>query len=79
MTIAEQITRAKADLDEVYAAGKQAEYDAFWDAYQSNGERASYENAFSGRGWNDITFFKRHLERKSLPSESKWDELLMVG
>lgn len=23
--------------------------------------------------------FKRHLERKSLPSESKWDELLMVG
>lgn len=51
MTIAEQITRAKADLDEAYAAGKQAEYDAFWDAYQQNGNRENYNLAFGGSGW----------------------------
>jgi hypothetical protein len=31
-------------------------YDAFWDAYQENGERVSYYGAFSGTGWNDETF-----------------------
>lgn len=36
--------------------GKQAEYDAFWDAYQQNGNRTDYANAFSGRGWTKETF-----------------------
>ncbi len=56
MTIAEKITRAKTDYDEVYEAGKKAEYDAFWDAYQQNGKLANYNYTFSGRGWNDDTF-----------------------
>ena len=69
MTVAEQITAfVNLELDTVHAAGKaegiaegkQAEYDAFWDAYQSNGEKTSYENAFSGRGWNDITFSPKY-------------------
>ena len=37
-------------------AGKQAEYDAFWDMYQQNGERKEYSYAFAGEGWNDTTF-----------------------
>lgn len=36
--------------------GKNAEYDAFWDAYQANGARTNYEGAFSGSGWTDRTF-----------------------
>lgn len=60
MSIAEKITRAKADLDEVYAAGKQAEYDAFWDDFQKNGERRNYHYAFFSRWnlgcWSDKTF-----------------------
>ena len=36
--------------------GKKAEYDAFWDAYQENGNRVDYRNGFSGRGWNKATF-----------------------
>jgi hypothetical protein len=54
MSIAEKITRAKADLDEVHAAGKaegiaegkQAEYDAFWDKLQQNGTRTGYDYGF---------------------------------
>lgn len=41
---------------EAYEKGKQAEYDAFWDAYQLNGNRGIYEAAFAGQGWNDKTF-----------------------
>ena len=56
-TIASNVQRVyEAGKAEGIAEGKQAEYDAFWDAYQSNGERTSYENAFAGSGWNDITF-----------------------
>lgn len=35
--------------------GKQAEYDAFWDAYQDYGNRKSYQYAFAGTGWNNVT------------------------
>lgn len=51
MSIADKIIRAKTDYDEVYEAGKQAERDRFWDAYQQNGNRTDYYNAFSGDGW----------------------------
>lgn len=40
-----------AAYNEGYDAGKQAEYDAFWDVYQENGNRTSYTYAFSGDGW----------------------------
>lgn len=39
-----------------YESGKQAEYDAFWDAYQQNGNRTNYNMAFGGVGWTDETF-----------------------
>ena len=42
--------------DEGVADGKQAEYDAFWDAYQQNGNRTAYDYAFAGIGWNDENF-----------------------
>lgn len=34
-------------IDDVYNAGKQAEYDAFWDSFQANGTRAYYQFAFA--------------------------------
>ena len=34
-------------VDEVYEAGKKAEYDAFWDAHQINGTRTNYANTFA--------------------------------
>lgn len=56
MTIAEQITRAKADYDEVYQAGKKAEYDEFWDSFQDNGKRHQYIYGFASMYWNSTTF-----------------------
>lgn len=49
----------QAKYDDGVAAGieegKQAEYDAFWDALQQNGTRTGYECTF-GAGWNDAIF-----------------------
>lgn len=39
-----------------YESGKKAEYDAFWDAYQENGNRNNYPYAFYNVGWTDITY-----------------------
>lgn len=44
-------------LEEGYAKGveegKQAEYDAFWDAFQEYGNQRSYIYAFAGSNWTD--------------------------
>ena len=42
--------------DQGFVAGKQAEYDAFWDAFQLNGTRRNYPFTFAGSGWTDSTF-----------------------
>lgn len=42
-------------VNEVYEAGKQAQYDEFWDEYQANGTRTQYSGMFS-HGWNDVIF-----------------------
>lgn len=39
-----------------YDEGVQAEYDRFWDAYQDNGNRANYTQAFYGIGWTDDSY-----------------------
>ena len=47
-------------IDAVYDKGKRAEHDAFWDAYQENGNRRSYICAFGGSGWTNETFKPKH-------------------
>lgn len=44
----------------VFEAGKQSEYDRFWDSYQENGKRGNYQWAFAGIGWNDQNFKPKH-------------------
>ena len=56
MTPAEKLTQIAENIPKVYEAGKNAAYDAFWDAYQQNGERVNYHTGFAGRGWNEHTF-----------------------
>ena len=46
----------EAAYNEGFEEGKQAEYDAFWDAFQDKGKRTNYSCAFAGRGWNTETF-----------------------
>ncbi len=55
MTPAEKLTQIAENIPKVYEAGKNAAYDAFWDAYQNNGNLKSYCGAF-GSGFNAKTF-----------------------
>ena len=40
-------------IDDVYSAGKQAESDSFWDAFQNNGDEQNYYFAFSNGRFTD--------------------------
>lgn len=46
MDITEKLLRQKQDFDDVYKAGKKAEYDAFWDEFQGYGQRSDYQYGF---------------------------------
>lgn len=48
------------EIDAVYEKGKQAEYDAFWDAYQENGLPTYLGFMFAGAGWKPETFYPKH-------------------
>lgn len=58
-TTVERLDTIEGNVEKVHNAGqekgKQAEYDAFWDAFQSNGNRTDYNTAFSGFYWNADT------------------------
>ena len=45
-------------INKVFEQGKKTEYDRFWDTLQENGNRTSYECAFSANAfsWNDKTY-----------------------
>jgi hypothetical protein len=45
-----------AGYDEGFAEGRQAEYDRFWDAFQQNGNRNYYQNAFASQVWDDTIY-----------------------
>ena len=50
-TVAEKLKEITDNVPYVYQsgveAGRKAEYDAFWDAYQQNGTKTNYSYAFS--------------------------------
>lgn len=56
MSIAEKLQIIAENEQRVYEAGKQAEYDRFWDSLLENGTRADYNYCFAGLGWNPETF-----------------------
>jgi len=52
-TEGKKLTTIAENQTKVYEAGKQAEYDRFWDAYQNKGKSAGYALAFAGARWTD--------------------------
>lgn len=48
------------DTNPVFEAGKKSEYDAFWDAYQNNGNRDHYQHGFAGLGWTYKNFYPKY-------------------
>ena len=55
ISIAENALTIAENVSKIYEAGKQAEYDRFWDEYQQNGNRTDYTNGF-GSCWTTETF-----------------------
>lgn len=64
MSIAEKLTTIAENELKVYEAGKQAgkqeEYDAFWDGLQNYGNRTNYSRAFFTCGKLDDWFYPKH-------------------
>lgn len=60
MSIAEQLKRVYDKTPEVYEAGRQAEYDDFWDKFQNNSNPTYCKNQFSGKGWSYNTFYPKY-------------------
>jgi hypothetical protein len=50
MSISEKLTQIAENEQRVFDAGKNAEWSAFWDAFQANGTKVNYDNAFAEAG-----------------------------
>jgi hypothetical protein len=66
MSIAEKLVEVAENVPKVFEAGKQAEYDRFWDDYQQNGKRTNYAYAFAGQCWTPETLKPKY------PIAPKW-------
>lgn len=55
MSIAEKLQIIAENEKKVYEAGKQAEYDVFWDVFQDGGNRTNYNTVFN-EYWNETNF-----------------------
>ena len=60
MSVADKLTTVAENVPKVFEAGKQAEYDRFWDILQNKGEPANYYYKFSYSsatyGWTDDNY-----------------------
>ena len=65
MSIAEKLITVAENQQRVYDAGKQAEYDRFWDAAQDKGNRTDYTMAFCGFMWDMDNFKPKYDMRPS--------------
>lgn len=59
-TISDQLVGLAGKIGTTFEAGRLAEYNDFWDAYQQNGNKTSYTYAFAKEGWNNGTFKPKH-------------------
>lgn len=61
-----KVSQMDEGVNEVYEAGKKAEYDAFWDSFQKNGNRTEYYYAFEG--WDEKSFVPKYdIRPKNAP------------
>ncbi len=56
MTVSEKLVQTAKNVPKVFAAGKTAEYDRFWAAFQHSGQRVNWQNAFNNQLWTDETY-----------------------
>ena len=66
MSIAEKLTKVAENVPKVYVAGKEAEYNAFWDAYiGKDGDVIASVSMFSGYRWTDDIYKPTHTIKSS--------------
>lgn len=58
MSVADKLQTIVENEQKVYEAGKQAQYDEFWDGLQENGNRFNYQYGFVG--WPDKAFYPKY-------------------
>ena len=56
MSIAEKLTTIAENQQAVYDAGKDKEWNTFWDNYQKKGAKLNYTQAFYSNKWNDKNY-----------------------
>lgn len=56
MSIAEKLTTIAENTPKVYEAGKDAQWNEFWDSYQARGAALYSSYLFAGNGWRDKHF-----------------------
>lgn len=76
MSIADKLTTIAENVPKVYEAGKQAEYDAFWDSFQVGGERTAYPYGFYG--WYDVAFQPKYPIKPTLAT-SMFSDSKIIG
>lgn len=69
----------EAAYEQGVADGRQAEYDAFWNAYQDNGNRKDYCGAFYGKGWNINNFKPMHPIKTEGTVSNMFRDISMPG
>jgi hypothetical protein len=69
MSIAEKLTTIAENQQSVYDAGKQSEYDRFWDTYQQNGNQINYEKVFAGYPWTKEIFRPKYNMRPRVAND----------
>ena len=66
MSISDKLLTIAENEQKVFDAGKKAEYDAFWDLVQENGNRTNYDFCFAGEAWSVDNFKpKYHIQPTS--------------
>ena len=58
--IDEKLTAIADNMAALYTAGQKDVQQRFWDAFQKNGTRTDYKNAFGGEGWTEEFFKPRY-------------------
>lgn len=73
------------EINEAFEAGKKAEYDKFWDAYQQNGTRTLYDREggrnFAAECWDFTNFYPKYDIRPTTAGSMfyNWSDAQHVG
>ena len=75
MSIADKLTTIAENEQKVFEAGRQAEYDEFWETFQNKGAKTNYNDAF--KGWYSACFKPKYFVVTS--AQNMFQNASMIG